>query len=369
VTVNINSIYNQYFPVSGTAPTDWKGFNNYKAVPEPTSKVVHDYAVRKSLNWKDRAKAISLLILKIIILPWGLYEVTKALLARIVLLIAYPAQIIYTSKQIKNLRLAVEAILTNPLNKSWIGREIVLEKNGLAYKGLIWGHESNISNGKWALFSSGNTTLIEGVFIGNYVPSVKRYCAVDVFINAGYNVLMVNGPGVGNSQGPAIVERMGDAQEAGISFLETAVKAKRVVLAGHSMGVASIWQGITQHTFKKDVDYLAVPMMTFSRLSHVVQKQFGSLAGKMIRWLGCEMDSIIASKKLQKEGIHEVVIEGEKDEFMRGAGLLETLQKEKLMENKTGLLIEGADHCDLPFDEITRQIQKWDQSLDPAQAG
>jgi len=356
MTTKINPLYNQYFPVNGLAPNDWKPFKNYQALQgnEPS---IPDFSISSEKTWIDTAKTISLILLKIIIFPWGLYEVTKALIGRIVMLLVYPAQVIFTAREMDRLRQRVEATLEQ--NRDFVGREVVLEKNGLRYTGLLFGHQSDISNGKWALYATGNSSTIEHIFLENGEVPYSR---------AGFNILLVNGPGVGRSEGLATAERIGDAQEVAISFLETAIKAKKIVLAGHSLGGAAIGKAALQHTFLPDVHYLAMRMMTFARLSQIAAKFEGSLAGKVITWFGSEMDSVAASKKFQEQGIHEIVIQGGQDEMMAQVDLLEALQKEDLMENKTGLLLPNAGHGDLPSGKITEEIQKWDRSLEPALA-
>lgn len=143
--------------------------------------------------------------------------------------------------------------------------------------------------------------------------------------------------------------------------------AKSIVLAGYSLGGAAIGLAVLKHEFKPNVDYLAIRMMTFDRLSHIVKELQGWLPGKIIDWFGCEMDSVAASKKLQDEGIHEIILQGGQDEIMDRTGLLEALQEEGLMENKTGLLLSDSEHQDIPLEVITEQIEQWENHLDSAQ--
>lgn len=347
MNITINPIYNKYFPENSRAPQDFGDFSNYPALSEKGSPV--DFLIEK--NWISKAKAIVIIVLKIIFFPWGLYELTKGIVERIALQSAYPAQSMYGADKMDRLRARLAKILG--ANENLIRREVTLEKEGHRYNGLILGHESTISNGKWAIFAPGNDTAIEREVI------LERQ---EPFLQAGYNVLFVNSPGVGKSQGPATVDRIGDAQEIALSFLETAIKAKKIILAGHSFGGAAIGNAALKHTFKTDVDYLVFQLMTFDRLTHITKERVGLLESLVLRIIGCEMDNVAASKKLQQEGIHEVIIQGGEDRLMDKAPLLEALQKENLMENKTGIMISDADHYDLPVDRMTDEIVKWDVS-------
>lgn len=349
----MNPIYDQFFPANGRVPEDWQPFNKYEALRKDFSQA--DFIVGTK-SWADVARGIAWLLLKIVIFPWGLYEVAKALIGRVAMLVAYPAQYIFTRNAMNELRGNVERVLRNG---QFVGREIVLEKEGQKYCGLLVGDRRTIGNGKWVLFAPGNCATIEGQFLND---------GLSPYLEAGFNVLLVNGPGVGKSEGFATVDRIGDAQDVAISFLEEAVKAKRIVLAGHSLGGAAIGLAVMKHAFKPDVHYLGLRMMTFDRLSHLVKKLQGTVAEKCISWFGSDMDSIAASEKLQQKGIHEIVIQAEHDEIMAQADLLDALMNENLMENKTGLVIPEASHCTLPGDEIREEIQKWDRSLDPAAA-
>lgn len=357
MAVTINPIYNQFFPLQGPVPSDWTPFQNYKAY-QPITSLNPDISVTTTKTWQETAKSVVLFLLKVIILPWGLYEGCKALVRRIAMLLVCPAQVLYLKTQIEILRHRVKRDLSDPQNRDSVGREVVLEKDGIRYSGLLFGRKSTLSNGKWAIFATGNGGTAEGSFLSK---------VQNPYFQAGYNVLFVNGPGVCNSQGfPAVPQGLGDAQELGIRLLESAVKAKKIVIAGHSLGGAAIGRAILDHEFKEDINHLAFRMMTFGKLSHIVKKLKGSFAEKLISWFGCEMDSVAASRKLQEKGIHEVVIQGGSDELMDQVTLLEALQEEGLMANKTGIVVPGLDHTLPPDQIITREIRTWEQNLQPA---
>ena len=348
MNIDVNPIYREYFPENGQAPADWQPFNKYEAMRKDFS--VCDFAVRENGGWCEKAKTIALIALKIILLPWGLYEAVKALAGRIAMMVVFPAQHVFTEELCADQRSHIESVFQHEGLREFVKREVVLEKEGQRYTGVLIGHQGNIGNGKWALFAPGNCTTIEEQVGENIQP----------YLQAGFNVLMVNGPGVGKSQGLATVDRIGDAQEVGMRFLEEAVRARKIVMAGHSLGGAAIGLAAMKHDFKPDVQYLALRMMTFDRLSSLAEKIQSPIAGKALRWFGCEMDSMAASRKFQENGIHEVVIQAENDEIMTPSSLLDGLEREGLMENKSGIVVPGASHCELPGEAILAEIQRWD---------
>lgn len=121
---------------------------------------------------------------------------------------------------------------------------------------------------------------------------------------------------MGKSEGQATPRSMGDAQEVGISFIETTLKAKKIVIAGWFLGGASVGQAILQHRFKEDVKYLVVRQMSFDSVSNICGKVVGQISprlewivAKIVQFSGCEIDSVAASKKLQELNIQEVIVQ------------------------------------------------------------
>jgi hypothetical protein len=181
---------------------------------------------------------------------------------------------------------------------------------------MLVGHKDTINNGNWALQATGNAELIEYGILEHPDIQISQQYIAKIYHALNYNVLMINGPAVGKNQGQATPKSMGDAQQVGISFLETALKAKNIVIAGRSLGGAAIGQAILQHEFKKDVNYLAVSQMSFDSASNICGKTIGQISSrlewiveKLVQFVGCEMDSVAAAKKLQKLDIVQVVIQ------------------------------------------------------------
>jgi hypothetical protein len=346
----VNPIYNTFFPEKGNpSPIEnWKHFQG-------GSRGDIDFSSSIEKTWRETARDVLVFLLKIIFFPWGLYEGSKALIERIVMRVIYPAQG-YSKDEVNALRTTLFKNLKAQHDFIW--REVTLEKNGYRYHGFVLGHKTTISNGKWAIFAPGNQTTAEEVFNYQYEKP---------YLDAGFNVLTINGPGVSLNKGAATKDRMGDAQEVGLCYLETAIKAKKIVLAGHSLGGAAIGQAILKHTFKKDVSYLAIRMMTFSRLSCIAKAIAGSGAETLVRWSGAEMDSVAASQKLQDKKIPEIIFEASRDALMGRVRLADALKKESLMKNKREITLD-ADHNDIPEDRITTEIQRWDSPSSAAQA-
>ena len=111
---------------------------------------------------------------------------------------------------------------------------------------------------------------------------------------------------------------MGDAQLAGIHYLEKEIKAVKIVIAGRSLGGAAVGQAILRYPFdvKNSGKYVVIRQMSFSRTSDVCAEIAGmdpltkKIISFMIWWTGLEMDSVAASKRLEELGIQEVIVQG-----------------------------------------------------------
>jgi hypothetical protein len=242
--------------------------------------------------------------------------------------------------------------------EGFVVRHVFLEKKGVRYSGLLIGHKNTITNGNWVLQATGNLEFIED----------SAHLFSRIYNQYGFNTLLVNGPCVGRSEGEATPETMGDAQEAGLSFIETALRAKRVVIAGRSLGGAAVGLAIKKHEFKKCIHYLVVRQMTFDRASNIGGKRIGQQSPNLerhvantIKWAGCEMDSIAASERLVQLKIKEVIIQASNRAIERGvlptandfhtdgpilaeASLGHGLIQKRLTDDKVFLCLPSAGH-------------------------
>jgi hypothetical protein len=348
MTQQIHPIYDRFFPLNERAPEHWEEFEDYHPIIHSQKEV--DFSISSPTTWLESAQKVALLLTKIILFPWGLYEGLKYLLTRIVMLVVNPAQYKNTSHVRKSFYRACK----QAENERFIEREILLEKDGIQYRGVMLGTKDTIANGKWCSYAIGNAAYAEETVLAN---------EGEPFLQQGYNLLVMNGPAVGGSQGAATPETLGDVQDLAMTFLESAVKAKKIALAGYSLGGASLGKGILKHRFQPNVQYWAVRMMTFDRLSHLAEKTAGSWAKKLIFWLDLEMDSVEASKKLQELGVPEMIIEGGEDEIMEGVRLCDALAREQLLENKFPFMINNAAHYNIHRTKelIKEQLQIWDE--------
>ena len=360
--------YDQYFPANGgSAPTDWSSFINgtKEEIQASLSERAVDFSVQDRRTWLDVAKSIAQWILITAVFSYGVYRfgspfiqhlaprfvvkcqnlsemftkpalqkvdlvaktlfyttVIRYILQRVMMILIYPVQsriFTYFTPEFAKSALSLQRLelferfrTTNiefanvrKEDRRVVFRDVVLEKNGVRYSGILFGCAKFINNGHWALQTPGHVESVES----SLIEAAHFYASVQ------YNVLMINGPNVGKSQGQATPERMGDAQQVGISFLENAVKATKLVIAGRSSGGAATGKAILQHSFTPDVHYLAIPQMTFDSVSSIAGKIISQNAfvqwfiAKLVQFLGCEMDSVAASKKLEKLGIKEVIVQ------------------------------------------------------------
>jgi hypothetical protein len=309
-------IYDRYFsssPIKRKESLNWKDLKSKKGDFETSlSKMEVDFSIRENSRCWQVMKKISVFILKVVIFPYGIHELIRYGVQRLIMLPLYPAQnrlVTFFVKDFQNKSLdQTRSAVAEDLDKrGYVVRHVVLEKNGTRYSGLLIGHKKTIMNGNWAINATGNCGFIE---------HIAKFC-VFTFRSRSFNTLLVNGPSLGRSQGEATNKSMGEAQEAGISFLEHAVKAKNIVMVGHSLGGAAMGQAILRHKFRPSISYLVIQQMTFDSVSHICGEIVGvvlkPLVKVLVKWAGCEMNTALASKKLQKLGIREVVVQATRD--------------------------------------------------------
>lgn len=349
MNISVHPIYTKLFsPENTPATADWEAFKTKPDADDVKLPSQVDFCIHSKANcWQDVAYKVTIVILKIAVFPLILYDGIKYLLGRVLMKFVLPAQR-HSKQMIDKYRKAI----FQKAPEKFIVRHITLQKDGVNYRGMLVGHRDNILNGNWAIHAVGNNAPVECV-IPDYI---KPY--IETTPGSGYNVLLVNHPNVGRSEGSASPENMANSQQVGISFLESAVRAKKIVLAGHSIGGASIGQAILQHTFKPDVEYRVIRTMTFDTLSRMAELAAGWFGKNLIHWLGYEMDNVAASRKLEENNIPEVIFQAEKDEVMNEASLMDALQKKGITKNKSFHVIPKAEHNYFPHDEIKQILFK-----------
>ncbi len=325
MTNQIIKISPLYHSLSSGNLENWNALRSPKEdLVGPLSQRAPDFSIHdiQPLTWKDTLQKVTLRFLKCTLLfPWGLYDGLNYLTQRLAMTALYPIQ----SRAVQ--LLARQKFSTSALDhqrqelteefqeRGYIVRHVSLEKNGTHYSGLLIGHRETIYNGQWVIQAGGNAQAIED----------SAYLYAPCYKEQRFNTLLINGPGVGRSEGEATPLTMGEAQEIGISFLESAIKAKKIVIAGLSLGGAAMGQAILLHHFKPDTSYCVIRQVTFDQASRIagvfasrVWSKLRSFTEHLIRWCGAEMDSVLASRKLQQLGIHEVIMQATNKEIPTG---------------------------------------------------
>ena len=246
------------------------------------------------------------------------YELARYIIQRVIMIGFFPLQsriVKYFVSQFRNGKIDNERLnLASPLKRKKFQVEHVgLKINGVTYSALQITHPNN--ENRWVLQATGNGEPIE--------HSAVQFA--EIYKEMGLNVLLVNGPGVGRSGGHATPSTMGDAQFAGIAYLENELKAKQIVSAGRSLGGAAIGQAILKYPFnKKELQkYLVIRQMSFSSVSKVCAEFVGKICdlqqaqdhwikkivSGLVWWTGLEMDCVAVSRKLADLGIHEIIVQ------------------------------------------------------------
>jgi hypothetical protein len=253
-----------------------------------------DYHIEAERSYE--AKDIAQLVAKIILIPWGLCSLVQFAVYKLALKIIGDQKMdalrIYSPKELPLMRQLACAGL---VQAGFTVRHVVLEKNGLRYSGLMI---YKPGNQRWVLHVGGNADIAEQ--LADRLPYSEEKS----------NILLINPPGVGLSEGEATPQTFSDGVAVGISFLEKKVHAKTIFLSGFSAGGAALGQALLQHQPVAGVRYRVLFQKTFSRFSDIASKWVGTWAGKWIKSWGWEMDSVQASRHLQTHGIKQIIVQG-----------------------------------------------------------
>lgn len=315
-SVKISPIYNEYFSTDPAPNLDWNKFiSSEQELLEAPGKTGIDFSVCEE-NYKPRSKAywIGITLLQIIILPYGLYKLTRYIVQRFIMTALYPAQtssfkLLYSSRMSQKFIETIKKI--KPYG--FVIRHVALEKNGVRYSGLLFGHPDSIHNGNWVIQAGGNCETMHG-----HALEIANEYSNTINPQKSINILYVDGPSVGLSEGLATPETIGDAQEVGICFLEEAIKAKKIIIGGLSLGGAAMARAIANHRFKPDVKYLVVSQMTFSSVSMAASeieifgqmfKIFKVCIRALVKWSGCEIDVVAGARRLDQLGIKHIIVQ------------------------------------------------------------
>lgn len=183
-------------------------------------------------------------------------------------------------------------------NEGFESRRVALNLSGIDYDAFTFEHKDTKGNAQWVIIAGGNGWIGESACLS---------CAEE-FKDLGFNVLFVNGPGVGRSTGYPTNYSIKAAHEAGLQFLEDAVQAKKILLYGTSLGGGAHSEAIKSHHFKtKNIDYLVWSDRSFDTLSNAASALVTSLAKVAFFLLGIELNGIVGARKLEEHAITHIV--------------------------------------------------------------
>jgi len=311
----------------------------------------------------DKGKALALLVLKTLILPWGICACLKHLVQRTIMIAVHPGQNwirLLSSKERENTRTNEKYLRFLQTHRSDAIKPIVLKKNGVEYSGWMF-LPAGAPKENWIVHAVENYETAEGFM--RYILQTGKH------IHEKFNLLVMNPPGVGHSQGTSTPETLGEVQELALTFVENHMGATRIAMIGRSLGGASMNLGIAQHEFQDHVAYVSIPQMTFGSLAHLSQElmrtmapRLTNIASPLLCLIGLEMDAIAGSQKLAARNIPEYVINSRDAQqyFPDGvipanAALGARLEELGIMKNKTTrhhgptgeLVNQDWDHNDL----------------------
>jgi hypothetical protein len=284
-------------------PLPWQSLKDFTASTTSSEKV---WRVVNNLIFAAAGLAIVAIISrKIRLAPPALSYASYAVIALAVRKIAstligyaaYPATITSHTSLLSR----EEDVALQDLNqKGFVTQKISLHKSGVTYDAILIGHQDTIANGKWSIHALGNGMAMEQLM--DSIPGDNKIFEA--------NTLLINGPGVGHSQGYPTRYQMGAGFEAGLQFLEKEVKATHIVLQGLSLGGGMMAEATLAHEFDTTTfKYLAISDRTFSRLSAIATAIVGFTATVAFFLTGAELDTIAGAEKLKQLKIEHIIIQ------------------------------------------------------------
>lgn len=360
----------------------WDDFRNRFSSPsadlvKPLDQLTADYSEgsRVRQRWQDTALKVCRIALMIVILPWGLYVGLRYLLQRLIMTITFPLQSrlikcinSFSTQTLNQKRKELQAELNFPQmdmymteegvrvferepENPYLVRQIVLEKNGARYRALMVATAESLATRKWVLHAPGNGLPIESgayAYGKGYTQKLKA------------SLLIVQGPGAGGNDGDVPSTDLGEPYALALSCLEKDFDAQEIVLCGHSLGAAAVGQAIKKHTFDtakrkytvvRQVGFDTTPNMADQWMGHgnwcCAYPCLGRICAALVRWTGCTLDNIEASRILQDKQIPEIIIQAGADGIIpKEASLTCGLSKQGLTQHKKFIYLPGAFHND-----------------------
>lgn len=216
----------------------------------------------------------------------------------------------------------------------------------------------NAKPDRWMIFAPGQAECFEHRVLSNW------NWAQDIAAEAQSNFLMMNYPGVMQSQGEVSLESLIKAHAACVAYLRDypeGPQAKEIIAYGYSLGTAVQSAALAREvTDGSDGVHWMVIQDRAPRSLAAVAKQLAGIFGEWgIKWTGWNVDIESASKTLPTALlIHNCTFEGEvlgDGVFSRNTCLASALLDTNSVENKIFIGVPCLYHANnLPSEEISR---------------
>ncbi|NGX41836.1 MAG: hypothetical protein K940chlam7_00110 [Chlamydiae bacterium] len=272
----------------------------FSSTPEEleSAKLLPEVSYEVSKPTKQRRREIIHNIFSAILFPYGLLR----LIARIARIVA--GFFVSGPTKKKNKLNHYRKKYGERLKKEdFLVKRLTLKIGGEKYDGILIAHRDTLASKKWDIRCLGRTR--------SYERTMKK--EISVFPTRKRNILMVNRPSVGCSEGYPLPEEMGNSQRVGIRLLEE-IGSQKIAIDMHSLGGATGGEAILQHDFKgktkKDKPtYVAIFDRTFGTLSQTVSAMTNPILGFLLRLINYNFSVIKASKRLEEHNIQQIIIQ------------------------------------------------------------
>jgi len=203
---------------------------------------------------------------------------------------------------------------------------------------------------RWTLYSGGNGEPMESTLL--------RQTFYDTLLRTRSSGIVYNYPGVGKSTGSLDRRTLAKTYKAMLKFLEEKKKPEEIVGIGWSLGGAVQGEALRNYSLNPNISYVFVKSQTFSQLSlvapnfikklmshlgcHYLIDKISRLAGKLIKLIGWNMESVESSIQLQAP---EIIIQssaGWDGIIPHEASLLQSIEKLKFNGKKYFIEVDAS---------------------------
>lgn len=262
------------------------------------------YTYEKTSKVQRIALEIILGILSVVFLPYGIYRLLHLVggVPIVPAQIKGPAADKLGIPKVSQTRFVEQLDERLKTDNSLVAKRISVCVNGKLVDAMIIGKKENINNKKWTLIS--NPNAVDMKFVAG-----SRWTHITGLIDTHQtNVLFYDYQGTGSSEGVATRDEIVSAHEAMLQFFEDEEKgigAKEILQIGISIGGGVQGHAMKTHKLKEGVKYVLVKDDSFSKISKVRSPILGGL----IKFLGWELSSMTAAKKMEEQGVPEIILQ------------------------------------------------------------